>query len=134
MKLSPKLETHRIGTGFYASMAGAPFWSFQLWGPCGADLFILASDGRYYGEDNVWEHVSVSTPRRPPNWQEMCFVKDLFWAEDECVVQYHPPVASYINNDPYCLHLWRWRGGEFPMPPAILVGLRDLNFPREKDE
>ena len=38
-----------------------------------------------------WEHVSVSLPgqSRCPRWDEMCFIKDLFWAEDECVVQYH---------------------------------------------
>ena len=38
-----------------------------------------------------WEHVSVSLPDRCPTWEEMCFIKDLFWNSDECVVQYHPP-------------------------------------------
>ena len=38
-----------------------------------------------------WEHVSVSYKNRVPTWDEMCKVKDMFWNDEECVVQYHPP-------------------------------------------
>lgn len=69
-----------------------------------------------------WEHVSVSTAARCPTWEEMCFVKNLFWSEDECVVQFHPPKSDYVNVHPNCLHLWRWKEGNFPRPPAIAVG------------
>src|SRR3954463_731637 len=84
------------------------YGSFIVQGPCGERLRIIASgadadDWLAHG----WEHVSVSTRRRPPNWQEMCFVKDLFWEPEECVVQFHPPRSEYINNHPHCLHLWR---------------------------
>lgn len=82
---------------------------------------VVASDGE------GWEHVSVSLPNRTPNWREMCFIKDLFWGEDECVVQYHPPKSAYVNNHPNCLHLWKQVGKEFEMPPSILVGLKELN-------
>jgi hypothetical protein len=54
----------------------------------------------------------------------MCWVKDAFFNEDECVVQYHPPKSDYINNHPYSLHLWRNVAIAFPMPPGILVGLK----------
>ena len=37
-----------------------------------------------------WEHVSVSYRRRVPTWAEMCKVKDMFWNDEETVVQYHP--------------------------------------------
>lgn len=29
-----------------------------------------------------WEHVSVSLPVRCPTWEEMCFIKSLFWDEE----------------------------------------------------
>lgn len=70
-----------------------------------------------------WEHVSVSRHDRAPTWDEMCQVKALFWGDDDCVVQYHPPKSEYINNHPYCLHLWRPIGMELPQPPSILVGI-----------
>lgn len=68
-----------------------------------------------------WEHVSVSYPKRIPTWEEMCKVKDIFWHEEECAVQYHPPRSEYVNIHQYCLHLWR-KGGENPeLPPKIFV-------------
>lgn len=68
-----------------------------------------------------WEHVSVSFPNRCLTWEEMCRVKDMFWNEDECVVQYHPPKSEYVNNHPYCLHLWRKCGENFELPPKNFV-------------
>lgn len=69
-----------------------------------------------------WEHVSVSLENRAPSWAEMCWVKDLFWSPDECVIQYHPPEADYVNHHPYCLHLWKPIGVELPRPPTDFVG------------
>lgn len=54
----------------------------------------------------------------------MCFVKDLFWSDDDCVVQYHPPKSDYINNHEHCLHLWKPIDKQIPTPPSILVGLK----------
>ncbi|WP_439375489.1 DUF7694 domain-containing protein [Bradyrhizobium sp. DASA03120] len=53
----------------------------------------------------------------------MCFVKDLFWHEEECVMQLHPPRSEYVNNNRYCLHLWRPTCQEIPTPPSGLVGI-----------
>lgn len=122
MKFSPKLEDYRLLAGTFGSRPGDPFGVFQLHGPCGERLHILATDGA----DTGWEHVSVSTNRRIPNWREMCFVKDLFWAPEECVVQFHPPAARYVNNYSVVLHLWRCIRQEFPMPPDELVGFKEL--------
>lgn len=80
------------------------------------NLRIIASDGE------AWEHVSVSTSSRCPTWDEMCFVKGLFWSEEDCVVQFHPPKSEYVNVHPYCLHLWRKVGSEFETPPSLMVG------------
>jgi len=81
-------------------------------------LTIIFSDGE------GWEHVSVSTKGRCPNWQEMCFVKDLFWAPDDVVMQLHPARSEYVNNHEFCLHLWRPKEQTIPAPPARLVGTR----------
>lgn len=98
--------------------------AFFVYGPCGADLKIIACDGTDK-EALGWEHVSVSLQNRTPNWKEMCCVKDLFWEEEEVVIQFHPAKSSYINNHPNCLHLWKCRGSEFkPLPPEILIGVK----------
>lgn len=69
-----------------------------------------------------WEHVSVSYSNRCPTWEEMCRVKDIFWYDNECVVQFHPPKSEYVNNHPCCLHLWRKSAGnEFELPPKEFV-------------
>ena len=124
--LPDKLERGRVITGEMASNASwGPYGKFFVQGPCGERLCIVASGAA--PEDIVakgWEHVSVSTRKRIPNWIEMCFVKDLFWDDDECVVQFHPPRSAYVNCHPYTLHLWRptrYRD-KMPMPPSILVG------------
>jgi len=120
--LPEKIEAGRLLTGPYGSDASfGPYGCFNIQGPCGSALVIMATAGF----DTGWEHVSVSTPRRPPNWQEMCFVKDLFWADDECVMQLHPPKSEYVNNHPHCLHLWKPTRATIPRPPAILVGNAD---------
>ncbi len=82
----------------------------------GPVLAVIASDG------DGWEHVSVSTPTRCPTWDEMCRVKALFWDDEDCVLQYHPPKSDYVNFHPFCLHLWRPIGTEILRPPAALVG------------
>ncbi len=73
-----------------------------------------------------WEHVSVAPYRRSytPSWDEMCKVKEMFFHDDEVVVQYHPAKSQYVNIVPNCLHLWRPTEQEMPTPPSIMVGPR----------
>lgn len=68
-----------------------------------------------------WEHVSVSYHRRTPTWDEMCKVKEMFWNDEETVVQYHPKKSEYVNLHPHCLHLWRKCGEDFEQPPMNYV-------------
>lgn len=70
-----------------------------------------------------WEHVSVSVSGRCPTWEEMCYVKSVFWDPEDVVLQYHPRESDYVNNHPYCLHLWRPIGVVIPTPPSIAVGV-----------
>lgn len=88
----------------------------------GKTYTIIASNGL------GWEHVSISLPKEVPSWKAMCKMKDLFFHEEETVMQLHPPKSEYINNHKYCLHLWKPIGTEIPMPPSAMVGLKKLNF------
>ncbi len=78
-------------------------------------LQVIAS----WGEG--WDHVSVSINGRCPLWDEMCFVKDMFFHPGETVIQYHPAEKQYVNNHPNCLHLWRPQNHNVPMPPIHFV-------------
>lgn len=78
-------------------------------------LAVIASAG------GGWDHVSVSKRNKTPTWEEMCFIKDLFWDESEVVVQYHPAKDDYVNVAKTCLHLWRLQDQEFPVPPISFV-------------
>lgn len=73
-----------------------------------------------------WEHVSVSPYKHShtPTWDEMCSLKDMFFKDDEVVVQYHPAKGEYVNNMPNCLHLWRPINEVLPTPPSIMVGVK----------
>lgn len=83
----------------------------------GKVFFVIASDGC------GWEHVSVHIDgsKKTPNWSEMCFIKDLFWDEEDCVVQYHPAKSQYVNTHPGVLHLWRPIKEKLPTPPIFMV-------------
>lgn len=111
-------EKHRVTNVFLGSSkldGNNGFFVFKLGQ---IQVNCQASDGL------GWEHVSVSLDRkRCPDWEEMCFVKNLFWDENDCVIQYHPPKSEYISMHPYCLHLWRPIEKEIPRPPSIMVGV-----------
>jgi len=86
---------------------------------------VIASDGA------GWEHVSViiKEDKRSyltiiPSWQQMCYIKDMFWSPEDCVVQFHPPHSEYVNDHENVLHLWRPKGYNIMTPPSILVGTK----------
>lgn len=121
MRFSKELEKWRIREGPYATPDNVQWGKFYIPGPCNVMLQVIASCG---GKDMgvEWDHVSVSLGNRCPNWIEMCFIKDLFWNEEETVIQFHPPKSQYVNNHPYCLHLWKPHNLEIPLPPRETVG------------
>ncbi len=84
----------------------------------GFEYKIIASD-------LVWEHVSVhctvGKKDKTPTWEQMCYVKDLFWGKEDCVVQFHPPESEYVNIHNHVLHLWRKVDTNFPTPHKIMV-------------
>ena len=74
-----------------------------------------------------WDHVSISFKNRCPSWDEMCKVKEMFFEDDETVIQYHPAKKDHVNQHPYCLHMWKPQGMPVPAPPSIMVGLKEVN-------
>lgn len=59
---------------------------------------------------------------RCPTWEEMCFIKSVFWEDEEEVVQFHPAKKDHVNNHQYCLHLWRPTIHRIDLPPKEFVG------------
>lgn len=117
------VEKGRIVTGHFRSIRGDRHGAFFLQQRNGTGrLKIIASPGDD-DERSGWDHVSVSLARRCPTWDEMTWIKHLFFEPDEVVIQIHPRVVDYVNDHPYCLHLWRPTAVELPTPPPILVGL-----------
>ena len=92
----------------------------------GRELWVIAADD---GEGFGFEHVSVHVANRRnklfmPTWDEMNWIKDQFWDEEDTVMQLHPAKSEWINNHPMTLHLWRPTREAIPLPPGILVGVK----------
>lgn len=135
-QIPPALEAGRVLSGPWAT---TPEWGltglFSLKAPSGADLAIgahtgngpmvlvdLADGHREVLSDAAtgWEHVVVHVEGRTATWEEMCFVKALFWEEEECAIEYHPKASEYVNARE-CLHLWRPLHAAIPMPSVEVV-------------
>lgn len=117
-------EQYRITSGALASSAA--------YGNNGAFLIPVSDNGRarvvrvIASDQEGWEHVSASFQDDTPSWAVMCAVKAIFWTPDDCVLQYHPARADYVNFHKYCLHLWRPIGVAIPTPPSYMVGPRTI--------
>lgn len=76
--------------------------------PTGVQASIVAGNN-----EEGWEHVSIELrSRRLPTWEEMCYIKSLFWDDEEEVVQIHPRKSNYVNHTE-ALHLWRPINGDW---------------------
>ncbi len=118
------LNKHRVRVGPMRSDDSFGFNGMFFFWLDGQRIRVVASDGE------GWEHVSVSLVdhhRTTPKWSVMCAIKELFWEDEDCVIQFHPPKSEYVNNHAGCLHLWRCTDGrEQPRPPAEMVGVKGL--------
>lgn len=84
----------------------------------GTKLRVIASNGE------GWDHVSVSTERRCPTWEEMNWIAIKFFGA-EPAYQLHVPEALHVNYHPHCLHWWRPQRADLPLPPTWMVGPRN---------
>lgn len=110
----------------FSTRKGDTFGAFQV--PFnGSVLRIIATDGEGIPKLEKWEHVSVHAydpvfkKQRIPKWEEMCFVKSLFWNDDEVVMQLHVASKDHINIHDCVLHLWRPKETQIPLPPKYCV-------------
>lgn len=78
---------------------------------------VIASDG------GNWEHVSVSVigQKRCPLWDEMKWIKEQFFSDEETVVQFHPRKSEYVDVHPFVLHLWKQVNSDYLLPPIEFV-------------
>lgn len=114
-KLPESVEKYRITKSFLASDASYGCNGAFIIPYRSADLMVIISD------QNGWDHVSVSTEHRSPTWDEMCFIKSLFFEPEEIVIQYHPPESRYIDCCKNCLHMWRKQNHDYELPPSCMV-------------
>ena len=110
-------ERYRVKTGRLGTTAEAGNNGIFVINKKNKKFQVIASDGM------GWDHVSVTLANRHrcPTWGEMCFIKDLFFPDDEQVVQFHPAKSEHVNINNYCLHLWRYQDSELPKPLEIMV-------------
>jgi len=124
LKLPDFLERCRITEGMFGSPYNSgPSGAFEIASPFGGTmerLRIISSDAELV-ESKGWEHVSVSLQHRCPTWDEMAYVKGLFWSELETVIQFHPRKSEYVNCHPYCLHMWRNTRQTIELPPRFMI-------------
>jgi hypothetical protein len=125
-KCSEELEKSRIDT-----IGTTPFlMGYQMRNEGMVGTFLIQSKkfGKFFVISTTmdeWDHVSVSkikkNNKKTPSWDEMCFIKDLFFEPNEVVIQYHPRKSEYVNFDPNVLHLWKSQKLQMPTPPVELV-------------
>lgn len=88
-----------------------------------------------------WEHVSITLStgkkgkevKRCPTWEEMCYIKNVFFGEEVYVMQFHPGKSDYVNMHEFCLHLWRPTDQTFPIPHPMLVGVKQQEQPVDNE-
>lgn len=120
-------EKYRIRSGSWGGYTGTLEGAFII--PAlfnNRELAVIASNRE------LWEHVSVHAFRRrdsyTPTWDEMCYVKSLFWDDENVVMQLHPKKREYRNMHPNVLHLWRPVSIAIPTPnPDLVAPLQEIS-------
>lgn len=107
-----RIKTGKMGSNETAGFNGAfivPI-SGEMWQ-------VIISDGMDF------RHLSATNAQRRqlPGWEIMCRLKELFFADDSWVVIYIPAKEAYINDHPYCHHLWEPLNEKLPIPWTALV-------------
>jgi hypothetical protein len=103
----------------------ASFASTELDGWNG--LFLVPMNGQIWevmlSDGWGWRHLSVTNAqkRQLPPWEIMTRMKETFFADDAWVVMFVPPKEVYINDHPYCHHLWEPLNEPLPMPHFVMV-------------
>lgn len=93
-------------------------WNYQQFAGINAAAIKLPDCGTCsvvwgYNEDG-YEHVSVSPKHKykMPTWDDMAYLKDVFFYDEEEAYQIMPKHSEYVNLKENCLHLWRPANGK----------------------
>lgn len=78
-------------------------------------------------DDKPWLHISMAHRKRMPTVDEFRQMKDDFIGPNRYAYQIFPPEDRYVNQHPYCLHLWHCLAGD-PLPEfsGLVNGARTL--------
>jgi hypothetical protein len=68
-------------------------------------LLVLADVG-IKKDGKLWYHVSFSYRDRIPSYQDMAWVKKIWFGDDRWAIQVFPEKGNHVNVHPNCLHLW----------------------------
>lgn len=117
MKNLKKLDKYRIKHPFWPQTETAGAFKVMVKQRA---FFVLASIDNI-GEDGMWEHISVTpkNQKRCPTWDEMCAIKKMFFRPEEECVEFHPKESKYVNENEYCLHIWRPADGNLRNPTKV---------------
>lgn len=76
----------------------------SVWMYKGFNRVLLS--GTIEADGNKWIHLSISHQNALPHYTTLKMVKNLFLGEDSTALQVFPPKPKYVNDMPFCLHLW----------------------------
>lgn len=73
-----------------------------------------------------WLHVSFSRTSRIPDYKDIQMVKRDFIGNDKKAIMVFPDEDHYVNNHPYCLHLWYSADNPLPEFSTMIGGTRHV--------
>jgi hypothetical protein len=89
--------------------------------------FIVPLEGEIWhvilSDQLGWKHLSVTNAQKKvmPSWNIMCRLKEAFFGDEDWVCQFHPAKEDYVNDHPFCLHLWQSLDEPMPHPSFVFV-------------
>lgn len=113
--LPVNLEKFRVNLSTYVKQKEGDIEGAYIIPHGNEKLRVIVSHG------DGWDHVSVSLGHRTPTWNEINWVKNLFFDDDEAAIQIHPPKSQYVNACKTCLHLWRPQAQKIELPPRWML-------------
>lgn len=114
-KLPVNLQRYRLDLPGYVRMPAESIQGAFLIPYADIQLRVICGVGE------GWDHVSVSIKGRCPTWDELNWIRKLFFLPHETVVQFHPPEAEYVNYHKNTLHLWRSHSQQYELPPKWMI-------------
>ena len=114
-KLPKNLIKYRVDLPGYVQPPERSMEGFFVMNYANTELRVMSGIG------HGWDHVSVSVAGRTPTWEEMDWVRGLFYRDDETVIQFHPPRALHINFHKHTLHMWGAWYQKFELPPHWMI-------------